>query len=368
MKQEQCSKTRAGTKHLTYADRVAMEMYIRHRWPGGGKVVYAELAAYMGRGWRSVKGEYLRGLVTNLTTDLVRYTTCPARKGEDAARARDEGKGPRMRLANTHAAFIEEQIVNLRMSPYVAVARMKGSGLFAWVPCVRTVYNALGRGDLEAVRASLPYARTKRKKGTCAGRRMAYRTARGKSIASRPPEAEGRRQYGHWEGDTVAAPGGGSPACLPVLAGRMTRLVRIVRMPGRTRRSVARAPGRLERGTDTSGGMLSLTTDNGSEFRDTDALERSCTAPGAVRCAHRPTPAAPPGAGPTGTPTALSGGSSPRARTSAGTPPPGSRRSRTPSTGCRAKSSAASRPTRQRRAYAMNQPLKNLQIYLASQH
>jgi IS30 family transposase len=284
MKQGNGSKKRAKAKHVTYSERVMMETYIRGRWPHGKKVVWAELGRYMGRGWRGVKAEYLRGLVKNVTHELAEYDAYSADAAEDRARLLDANKGPAMRLTNRHAEFIRRQVVEERMSPYVAVIRMRASGEFGWVPCPRTVYNAIGNGELEIVRENLPYAKTKRKQGRT-GRRMAYRTAKGKSIDERPEGAALRKERGHCEMDTIVAPRKGlSAVCLLVLVELMTRRVRIARMPDRTQRSVRRALDRLERTTDTFEGMKSLTSDNGSEFWDAGAVERSAADPGRKRC------------------------------------------------------------------------------------
>ena len=284
MRQGESSTKRTKAKHITYGERVAMEAYIRRRWPYGRKVAWAELGRYMGRGWRGVRAEYLRGLVTNVGRELAEYKAYSAAAAEDRARATDASKGPAMRLSNRHAEFIKDQVVAQRMSPYVAVIRMRASGGFEWVPCPRTVYNAIENGDLEIVRGSLPYAKTRRKQERT-GRRMAYRTTKGKSIDDRPEEAALRTEYGHCEIDTVVAPRRGfSAVCLLVLIEMLTRRVRIVRMPDRTQRSVRRALNRLERTTDAFDGMRSLTSDNGSEFWDSDAIERSAANPGRKRC------------------------------------------------------------------------------------
>ena len=286
MRQGHCSTKRKKAKHLTYEDRVAMEMYIRKTWPEGRKVAYAELGRYMGRGWRGVKAEYLRGLVVNKTHELAGYRAYSAVAAEQRARHLDANKGAVMKLTNTHTRFIEHQVIVERMSPYVAVERMRASALFEWTPCVKTVYNAIGNGLLEVIRESLPYAKTRRKHKT-PGRRMAYRTLRGKSIDERPKEADGRKEYGHWEMDTLVAPAKGrSCACLLVMTERLTRQLLAVKMPDRTQRSIARALNRLERATDIFRRMKSVTSDNGSEFWDSEAIEQSATLPGARRCLH----------------------------------------------------------------------------------
>jgi IS30 family transposase len=239
----------------------------------------------MQRDWRSVKNEYERGRPTNKTSDLVEYPTYSAIVAQEKTNAILAQKGPRMKLGTHHAAFIKHQVVDEKMSPYVAVKRMKDSGLFEWVPCVKTLYNAIANGLLEVVRVNLPYGKTEKKHKT-AGTRMAYRTPPERSIEKRPPEAETRQEYGHWEMDLVVGGVGGSPFCLLVLTERMTRMEIIIRLPNRTQKSVQRALNRLERNTDFFTSVKSLTSDNGSEFWDFEAIERSVLNPKQKRCSH----------------------------------------------------------------------------------
>ena len=190
-----------------------------------------------------------------------------------------------MKLTTQHADFLQNQVLNEKMSPYVAVERMKRSGLFKWTPCVKTVYNAIENGRLEVIRAHLPYGKT-RKKHKTNGTRMAYRTPPERSIDKRPPQAETRQEYGHWEMDTLVGGAGASACCLLVLTERKTRLTLLIRLPNRTQKSVRRALNRLERTTDFFASIKSLTSDNGSEFWDFDAIERSVRNPKQKRCCH----------------------------------------------------------------------------------
>jgi len=283
MERSKGSKQRRKATHLTFRDRTAMETLIRVHWPHGRRIVWAQLGRHMGRSWRIVRAEYHRGKVINRDSKLIEYNTYSAEKGQAEADALAANKGPRMRLTNTLAERLRYWIVDEKLSPYVAVMRMRKEG-HAWVPCVRTVYTAIARGDLEIIRANLPYG-TLRMKPRHPGRRMAYRTLRGKSIDERPQAAACRAEYGHWEMDTVVGPSRGSGTCLLVLTERATRMEIIRRLPDRTQRSVLRALRNLERQPDNPfAHMKSLTSDNGSEFWDFEAIERSTLNPKHTRC------------------------------------------------------------------------------------
>jgi IS30 family transposase len=264
---------RTGVKHLTWEDRNYMETAIRKKYPYGKTVCWAELGRDTGRSARSVRGEYVKGRVTDLGDHLRPYETYSAEKGRQEAERRHANKGAPMKVTNAIAKDIGRHVVEHRRSPSVALCKMRKEGAFPRLPCRRTVCYAIENGLPEIIRASLPYAKTKGERRR-AGRRMAYARTPGKSIGDRPKEAETRQEYGHWERDTAAGAKDGGGACLPVLTERATREEAIVRMPDRTQKSVRRALRALARGgRNPFATMKSLTSDNGSEFWDFRSIE-----------------------------------------------------------------------------------------------
>ncbi len=283
MGQEDSSRKGRGGKHFTYEQRVRMDALIRVKWPHGKKVNFAELGRLMGKSRATVRREYARGGVANKDSQERWFNAYSAEAGQQDANARGQDKGPRMRLTNQIAARFEALVVGEHLSPYAARAVMVREGL-GGVPCVRSLYYAVASGLLGITRKSLPYKREGKGKAATCGKRMAYTNRAGKSIADRPPEAEGRLEYGHWEIDTVVGCAGGSPFCLLVLTERMTRRQIITRLPDRTQKSVIRALDRLERRHDNIfATMKSLTCDNGCEFLDSTSIERSALRRGTSR-------------------------------------------------------------------------------------
>jgi len=280
MGQEDHGRKRGGGKHFNWEERVRLEALVRALFPRGREPDFTRLGALLGRHRSSVSREYARGAVVNLTGELVPFRAYSARKAQDAADRAALNKGPRGRLTTGVAAAVRSLILEERLSPYAAVMRLRARGDLPWVPCERTVYYAIGAGLLGVSRAQLPYRPTGRRRKR-AGTRMAYTNARGRPITERPPGAEDRSEYGHWEIDTVIGGTGASPVCLLVLVERMTRRVLIVRIPSRSQAAVARALDALERAPDNIfATMRSLTCDNGCEFLDFNAIERSALCPG----------------------------------------------------------------------------------------
>ena len=282
MGQEDSSTNGRGGKHFTYEQRVRMDALVRVTWPLGKKVNFAELGRMMGKARSTVRREYACGNVPNKDTEERWFYAYSAEKGQQEAGARGAQKVPRVRLTNRIAALLVSLITGQSLSPYAARAILLREGV-AGLPCVRSIYYAVESGDLGITRESLPYRRRGKKKSV-RGRRMAYTNRTGRSITERPPEAEDRNEYGHWEMDTVVGGMGASPFCLLVLTERMTRSQIIVRLPDRTQKSVVRALDRLERSTPgLFGHMRSLTCDNGCEFLDSEMIERSAVGKGSAR-------------------------------------------------------------------------------------
>jgi IS30 family transposase len=88
-------------------------------------------------------------------------------------------------------------------------------------------------------------------------------------ISERPSRITNRREFGHWEGDTVMGKDGRH--CLLTLVERMTRWTRIIKLPARQAIEVNKALDReMRRGVLK---IKSLTLDNGTEFHGFKQME-----------------------------------------------------------------------------------------------
>jgi len=275
VEQEDHGRKHIGGKHFNREERVRLEALVRALFPRGREPDFTRLGVLLGRHRSSVSREYARGAVVNQTGELVPFRAYSARKAQDAADRAALNKGPRPRLTTGVAAMIRDLILLERLSPYAAVMRLRARGDLPWVPCERSVYYAIDAGLLGVSKSQLPYKPTG-KRHKRAGARMAYTNTKGRPITERPPGAEHRSEYGHWEMDTVVAGTGTSPACLLVLTERMTRREIVRKLSARTQAAVTRELDRLERaGHALFSGLKTLTCDNGCEFLDFTAIERS---------------------------------------------------------------------------------------------
>jgi IS30 family transposase len=275
MEQEQNDRRESGGKHFTWEDRVRFETLDRTLYPGKKTANFAALARHLRRHRTSVSREYHRGTVMNKNTELEQFPVYSARKGQDAAEQAALNKGPRGKLTNRIAKAIRTQIIDEKLSPYAALVRLQKTGKHPWLPCERTVYNAINAGLLGVTRRQLPY-KPPDKRPQKRGKRMAYTNTKGRCISQRPSAADQRSEYGHWEMDTVVGGRGRSPACLLVLTERMSRHEVIRKIPEKTQKAVVRALASLERQDNSIfKTMKTITCDNGGEFLDPEAIERS---------------------------------------------------------------------------------------------
>ena len=275
MEQSNCVKKRRGGKHFDLEERIRLESFDRAFYTGKRKPNFSELARQLGKHRSTISREYHRGMVVNVNTHLEKFTVYSAKKGQQVAEKSALNKGPRGKLTNRMAGEIRELIIKEHLSPYAAVMKLRKRPELPWVPCERTVYYAIDAGFIGVSRDQLPY-KPKGKRRRKTGTRMAYSNARGRSITERPPEAEHREEYGHWEMDTVVGGTGTSPACLLVLTERMSRREIIRKISSRTQQSVSRELDRLERSKENIfATMKSLTCDNGCEFLNFKAIEKS---------------------------------------------------------------------------------------------
>jgi len=214
-------------------------------------------------------------MVTNMNSELEQFPVYSAHKGQDASEQAALNKGPQGKLTNWIADAIRKKIVDEKLSPYAALIRLEQTGDYPWLPCERSIYNAINAGLLGISRRQLPY-KPPDKRPKKRGARMSYNNVRGRCISERPIAADQRSEYGHWEMDTVVGGTGTSPACLLVMTERMSRHEIIRKIPERTQKAVVSALGKLEREKGSIfKSMKSLTCDNGSEFLDPDAIEQS---------------------------------------------------------------------------------------------
>lgn len=261
-------------KHLNRNERILIEGFLK------AGMAESDIAGQLGRDRRTIGREIERGRVEHLNGDLTTKRVYNADRAQDVHDQNAAAKGPAVKLKSNSAAleFIRCHVAILKWSPEAAAARMKQMGMEGAV-CAKTIYNHIDKGEIPGVsNESLWEKRNRGKKHKSLNRRAKRATPLGRSIDDRPGEIDGRSVCGHWEIDLVVGGKGMGSAALLTLVERKTRKLLICKIKDKTQVSVLRALNGIERSMDAKSfkaRFLSITADNGSEFLDYAALEKS---------------------------------------------------------------------------------------------
>lgn len=260
-------------KHLSRSDRLVMDIMLRD------KKKKKEIAERIGVHVSTIYREEKRGQYEHLNSD---YTT-EMRYSPDIAHQKYKenlkAKGPGLKIGNDRklADYIEDQIAKAGYSPEAVLGNIKQKGLqFETSISKTTLYRYIDMGlFLTVTNKDLP-VKCRRKKKTKKVHRQS-RTCAGDSIEKRPISVEDRKEFGHWEMDTVKGKRGISKKSLLVLTERKTRYEILIKLAEHTMEAVCGAINSLEQkwGKLFSTIFKTITVDNGSEFSNCSGMEQS---------------------------------------------------------------------------------------------
>ena len=254
-------------KNLTERERYLIEGYLK----AGLKV--AEIAKLLGRARKTIYTEIKRGTITQIDTYLREYSSYAADAGERKAKEAASNKGRPLKIGNDmeFVRFVEKQTLENKYSPYAISALIENQKIeFKTKICWRTIYNYKNNGIFLNIKQS-----KKKKESTS---RIGLHNKTSRSIEERPKEVLERKEYGHWEMDTVVSGKGKGKTCLLVLTERKT-LEEIIRiMPNKKAESTQKTLDQLEKELGAKkfrNKFKTITVDNGIEFLGQEKLEKS---------------------------------------------------------------------------------------------
>lgn len=255
-------------KHITEKDRYQIEFALKAKMP------VKDIAAQLGYSKVAIYAEIKRGTVKQLDHHFKEYYVYKADAGQRIHDAAVSKCGAKKKYSPDAPLLreITDLILDKRYSPEAAVMKLKTKDI-----CTKTIYNYVHAGYLPGVDENkLPYCmKKKKKKGEIQKRKF---IPNHKSIEDRPKEILNRDTYGHWEMDTVYS-NRNDRTCLLVLTERMSRDEIVIQVPDRTCESILKGLNRLERKMGAPAfrkTFKTITCDNGVEFSDSDAIEKSC--------------------------------------------------------------------------------------------
>ena len=177
------------------------------------------------------------------------------------------------------ASYIEEKIGKEKYSPDAITGLIKLKAQeFKGRICTKTLYNYISGGVFEGIsNASLWEKRKRRKHKYRQVCRISLKNKGSRSIEERSEGINKRLEYGHWEGDCIVGRRNGKKEGLFTLSERMTREEIIVKIESLTQDSIIKAMNKIENsyGSFFKDKFKSITLDNGREFLDWEAIEKS---------------------------------------------------------------------------------------------
>ncbi len=264
------TKSRKG-KHLDYSERQSIE-----RWYNRDHRTKVEIAKLLDRNEKTIRNEIKKGLVKNLTTELIEIWVYSADVAQQKYDYYIHAKGPKLKIDNDYELkeYVEKSIKEDKKSPEVIANDIKEMN-FKTKMCARTIRNNIYAGDIYDI-TSKDMIYNKEYKEKNKDKKICEKVPPEKSIDYRPEEANTRKVYGHWEGDLVIGIKKRG-AVLFTLTERKTREEIIVKIPGKKAEYVAKALDMIEKKykKEFYTKFKTITFDNGGEFRNWKILEKS---------------------------------------------------------------------------------------------
>lgn len=261
--------------YITESQRYQLEILLKQHYS------IRQAADALGHKYHTIYQEIRRGTVKQLDTHLKAHDVYKADYAQLVVTRSLSNRGRDLKIGSDHAlaAYIEDMIKNRKYSPEALLLHAEAQGLpFQTRLCCKTIYNYINRGLFLNISChDLPYKKPAKKKKNTQKRRIALNHRKGCSIEQRPEEIRQRREYGHWEMDTVVGGRGKGRSCLLVLSERMTREEIILKIRSREASSVVRALDALERRLGRRKfreTFKTITCDNGVEFLDAEGIQK----------------------------------------------------------------------------------------------
>lgn len=240
-----------------------------------------QIAEKVGKSVRTIQYEIKRGTVKQLNSDLTEKYVYLADHAQAEYEKNKRNKGKNLKIGNDLAfiQYVEYWIGEKKYSPYAVLQQIKNEGLQFKIDIgITTLYSYIAKGIfLNITNSSLPMKKERKKRKY--RRTVALHNRKGTSIEQRPEEINERKDYGHWELDTVVGGQGMGKSCLLVFSERATREEIIIKIPDRKSMSVVNVLDALEKRLGAPrfrATFQTITCDNGVEFMNFDGMEKSC--------------------------------------------------------------------------------------------
>ncbi len=262
--------------YITEHERYQIEILLKQKY------TVKQIAEALGHEYHTIYHEIKKGTVEQLDSLLAKHYVYKADYAQLMSRRNMSSRGRKLKLspASDLVPYIEHMVLVKKYSPAALTRYAADHHLsFDTSVCPRTIYHYYDRGFFRHTSwKDLPCKKRKKKNDETTSS-VSLNNRLGRSIETRDKGIMQRKEFGHWEMDTVVGGQKNGKSCLLVLSERMTRREIIRKIPDKKAVSVVRALDRLEKemGARSFREMFkTITCDNGVEFLDSAGIERSC--------------------------------------------------------------------------------------------
>lgn len=257
-----CRKSR----FLTPNDRMKIEYFAKRKMPP--QQIAEELGVHRSTIYRELK----RGQVQQIDSDYNFYMIYSSQVAQDNADWMQTSKGALEKIGGDRRYLKAlAKTIKAGSSPEDALLRVKGFDVHI---SKQTLYRYIAKGYLPGISyADLPQRRRKKRREIKTKVNVVAPNRR--SIEQRPPHIDDRREFGHWEIDSVVGHAKGHNQSVLTITERVTNQEVVLKVKDKTAAATYKALKRLRSyfGKDWYKIFKTITCDNGSEFRvDFDSL------------------------------------------------------------------------------------------------
>lgn len=260
------------SKHLTTYERIKIEGYVK------AKLSVSEIAKALNRHYSTIYRELKRGQCKLMNYSYEYYTSYSAEIGRNTHKSNMQKCGVQdLKIGKNfeYMSFIENLIKNKKYSPASAIAMASKQG-FKFQLSKTTIYRYIDNNYfLSITNKDLPVGKYS-KHSYNKVKSLPTKNIFCQRITERPKAIDLRQDVGHWEMDTVVGQRNGKSTSLLVLTERKTRHEIIMKISSRTAKEVVKSLDKLQRKYKSKFKTIfkTITCDNGSEFMDTNGIEK----------------------------------------------------------------------------------------------
>lgn len=185
-----CNTKRSKGQHLTYEERVEIEIRLKDGWS-----LY-RIHKHIGCVYNTIKNEYERGKVLLFNGKVERYKASVGQKTYMENRKNSKKNYSCLEVVD-FLTYVENQVKNEGWSLDACVGFAKNNNLFDKdeMVCTKTLYNYVDAGLMNITNMDL---HKKLSRNTKTKKVRENKKNLGNSIEERPEEVELREEFGHW--------------------------------------------------------------------------------------------------------------------------------------------------------------------------